>query len=593
MFLRVVRAAGGKDTVHEYVRLVESYRENGKKKERVVFNVGRKDVLAAHLDELIRLLRGEPPVRGRAPVGEVEALGAWDWGPTLVARTLWRELGLETILDRLGGRGYRDGVALSDRAFVLVANRLCAPTSEHGLARWLESDFVCDREGRRWTPRWRDDRERLASRLPRVRVAFAQLKQWYRTLDQVQARKAQIERELYLRLRDLFSLKVDLVLYDLTSTYFEGQGPPKLGAHGHSRDGKPRNRQVLVGLVLVDGWPITHHVFAGNWRDAKTVPEVIEDLEKHFGLRRVVFVGDRGMVTSDNLVLLRAHGQGYVVGLNRRRREDVYRCIERATGAWTECPVGITAAEKTSPPRTQVQEVSSEQAGVRIFVVHSDERLAYERAQRVRAMERVRAQLQALERRVRTGKLKAADKIGAAAARTLGRFHGYRYFDWEYQDGRFRFFEHPIRLKREEAYEGKYVIQTEEKNLTPVEAVQIYKELSEVERAFSNLKDVIDLRPIYHQTDERVQAHIFVAALAFLLHRAIEKKLKAAGLDFSATEALQALRSVRVVDFRLGRERRKRSVTRGSQRASRILAALGISELDPPAHSEGPSAAVW
>jgi transposase len=583
MFLRTVKAAGGKGVQHEYVRLVEAYREHGKNKQRVVCHLGRKDLLAAHLDALIRLLRGESRAGESVRAGAVQATDAWDWGPMLVARTLWRDLGLDTVLDRQGGRGWADGVALSDRALVLVANRLCAPTSEHGLARWLETDFVCDRHGRRWVPEWRDDAERRASRLPRVRVAWRQLKQWYRTLDQLHARKAQVEHDLYLRLRDLFSLKVDWVLYDLTSTYFEGQGPPTLGAHGHSRDGKPRNRQVLVGVVMVDGWPITHHVFQGNWRDARTVPQVLEDLERRFGLRRVVFVGDRGMVTSDNLALVRAREQGYVVGLPRRRREDVYRHIERATGPWTDCPVGITAREKTEPPRTRVQEVAADRPGVRVFIVHSDERLAYERAHRLKAMERVRTQLAALERRVLQGKLKAPAKIGAAAARILGRSHGSRYYAWEYRDGRFRFFEHPVNLKREEAYEGKYVIQTEEPHLTPVEAVTIYKELSEVERAFANLKDVIELRPIYHQTDLRVEAHIFVAALAFLLHRTIEKKLKAAGLDLSSTEALQLLRTVRVVDFVLGDGQTKRSVTRGSSRAARVLSALGITELDPPA----------
>src|SRR6266540_1409610 len=123
--------------------------------------------------------------------------------------------------------------------------------------------------------------------------------------------------------------------------------------------------------------------------------------------------------------------------------------------------------------------------------------------------------------------------------------------------------------------------------LTPVEAVRIYEELSEVERAFANLKDVIELRPIYHRTDPRVEAHIFIAALAFLLHRMIEKKLKAAGLDLSATEALHVLRTVRLVEFTLGRGQTKRSVTRGSARAATILAALGITNLDPPTPPTG------
>ena len=120
-----------------------------------------------------------------------------------------------------------------------------------------------------------------------------------------------------------------------------------------------------------------------------------------------------------------------------------------------------------------------------------------------------------------------------------------------------------------------------------MEAVQIYKELSEVERAFANLKDVIELRQIFHRTDPRVEAHIFVAALAFLLHRTIEKKLKTAGLDLSATEALRVLRTVRLVEFTLGRGQTKRSVTRGSTRAAAILAALGITHLDPPTPLSG------
>ena len=134
-------------------------------------------------------------------------------------------------------------------------------------------------------------------------------------------------------------------------------------------------------------------------------------------------------------------------------------------------------SEKAEPPKTRVQEVRSEQSGVRIFVVHSDERLAYERGQRLRAMGRARAAFEALERRVRDGRLKAPEKIGAAAARIQARHHGHRYYDWEYKNGRFRFFEHPVNLKREQAYEGKYVIQTEEQNLSPVDAVRLYKDL--------------------------------------------------------------------------------------------------------------------
>src|SRR5262249_24075042 len=129
--------------------------------------------------------------------------------------------------------------------------------------------------------------------------------------------------------------------------------------------------------------------------------------------------------------------------------------------------------------------------------VHSDERLAFERAQRIKSMERVRIKLAALERRVAEGRLKLAEKIGAAAAAILARNHGHRYYDWRLENGVFQFFEHPVHFAPEQAYEGKYIIQNEEKNLSPLEAVRIYKELSEVERAMANIKDVMEMRPIW------------------------------------------------------------------------------------------------
>jgi transposase len=586
MYLRTVKTPGPGNTVYEYIRLVEAYREDGKTKQRVVAHLGRKDLLAPHAEALLRLLTGAPAPLGYVPEGAVQPLRVWRWGVMLAARTLWHDLGLDAILDRLEGSTKTSAAALADRALVLVAHRLATPGSEHGLARFLESDYVCDRHGRQWQPCWRDDGKRLASRSPRVRVESRQLQQWYRTLDQLVKHKERIETEVYRRLRDLFSLQVDLAFYDLTSTYFAGHGP-ELAAHGHSRDGKPRNRQVLLGVVLVDGWPLAHHVLRGNLRDAKTVPDVLADLEKRFDLRRVIFVGDRGMLTSDNLKLLRSHGQGYLMGLQRRRSQTVYNYIANATGPWLDCPVGTTAGERSQPPRTRVCEVATQQPGVRVFVVDSEERRAYEQTEREKAMARVRKSLEALRCRVEQGKIKAAEKVGAAAARILARNHGHRYYAWEYSDGSFRYFEHPVHLPQEQAYEGKYLIQTEEPHLSPVEAVQIYKDLSDVERGFRQLKDVLEMRPIYHRTDARVEGHLFVAALALLLLRALERKLQAAGLDLSAEQALGILQTLCVVDTTLGEGKTKRSVSRGSARADRLLHALGVTDVNPPVPPPG------
>jgi transposase len=576
VFLREVKAAGGR---HCYLRLVESFRQGDKVKQRVVAHLGRKDLLAPHLDSLVRLLQAEDPSPGWVRAEEISTPQAWTWGPILAASHLFGELHLGAILDG-SRRRLRHGQPLSERVFPLVANRLTRPGSEHALAQWLEDFYVCTGEGTRWVPQWKPWR--------RVKVSFEQLRLWYQTLDDLLAEKARIEKEIYLELRNLFSPQADLVFYDLTSTYFEGRGPGQLGQFGYSRDGKPRKRQILVGVVMVDGWPIAHHVFAGNRLDQTTVQEVVEDLGKRFELGRVVFVGDRGMVNVQNLERLRKDEWGYVVGLQRRRRQHIYDYIQEAErrGQWQDCPVGITAGEKATPPKTRVQEVAGKEPGVRILVVHSEEREQYERSMRQLSMERARKELEALQRRVDKGELKEPEKIGAAAARCLRKHHGHRYFDWALRKGKFCFFEHQVYLEREKAYEGKYVLQTEEAGLSAVEVVSAYKDLNEVERGFAHLKHVLDVRPVCHRRDGRVRAHVFVAALAFLLDRATEKKLSQAGSALSSPFAWRALETVRLVEVKttLGR---KLCVTRGSQHASEVLKALGITRLDPPQPPEG------
>ena len=578
MYLRTVTVKDKDGQPRDYIRLVEAYWEAGRSKQRVVMSLGREDVLAPHLDSLIRIIRGESASAVDIANQQIRANQSACWGTMLVTRKLWEQLGLDSILDACQGKQRRaDKASLTDRALVLVANRLAEPGSEHALADWLETDFACDSSGERFLPKWKQQN--------RVRVDLNWLQRWYRTLDELIAHKEKIEQGLFAQLRTLFSLDVEMVFYDITSTYFEGAGPSELARYGYSRDQKPQNRQVLVGQVMVDGWPIAHHVFQGNLLDHQTVVGVIEDLRKRFGLKRVVFVGDRGMITTANLEQIRERGQGYLLGLKRRRREQTYRLIERATGEWIDCPAGIAASQSSNPPKTKVQEVASDTEGVRVFVAHSQERESYERGMRERSMERTRVELEKLAEAVKSGRVKQAEKIGERAGRILNRNHGHRYYGWELTDGEFKYFEHPTYLAREKALEGKYLIQTEEKSLSPVEAVQQYKELSEVERSFSILKDVIDLRPIYHRSKARVQAHIFVAALAFLIHRLLEKKLKTAGVAMSADQALKSIRTIQVVDLQVG-DHHKQSTTQGSNRAQQVLSALGITDFDPPRRSK-------
>jgi transposase len=578
MFIRTVKVPSSKGTVHEYVRVVEAYRANGKVKQRVIADLGRKDFLLPLLPQLQRVLLGEPSLAD-IDHNTIDFLDASTWGPVLVIRALCDQLGLWDIFDRLLPHAKTD-VSYTDRVFVLLANRLVRPASEHGLARWLETDFVCDRQGRRFVPHWHQH--------GRVQVHPRQLAAWYRTLDRLVKVKDKIEVALYQRLRDLFSLQPDLILFDITSTYFEGHGPEGFARYGYSRDGKAQNVQVVVGLVMVGGWPIAHYVWPGNRLDVTTVREVVADLTKRFAFARIVLVGDRGMVSVANLDALTGDKHGYLVGLKRRRNAQLDAWLQQLDeSAWQDCPGGITAREKKDkPPRTRVQEVQTTDATQRVFVIDSDERRQYEESKRTQALERTRRRLLGVQNRVAKGTLTDPSAIGAAAERALRAHQGYRYFGWEIRAGAFVFFEQPVHLEREKRLEGRYVIATSERTMTALDAVAWYKQLTEVERSFRRMKDVLGVRPLYHRVEPRVRGHIFVAALALLLQTLLQRRLDEAGVALSAEQALQALETIRHVRFQVHDETRS-GISAKNPRARQVLNALKITELRPPCPPAG------
>jgi len=294
------------------------------------------------------------------------------------------------------------------------------------------------------------------------------------------------------------------------------------------------------------------------------------------------------MVTDDNVEAIIAEKNGYLVGVKRRRNKKLAEWLAAVDEAkWISCPVGITAQERTNPPRTRAQEIPSGVDGMRVIIVDSDDRRAYEEAMRVKSMERTRQALEKLQLRIAAGKLKQPEKIGAAAERLLQRNHGYRYYSWDIHQGAFRYFENAAGLGREKGIEGKYVIATSESDLSVLEVVAIYKDLSEVERGFRQLKDVLAMRPIYHQIESRVKAHIFVAALALLVQRLLSRRLEEAGIEFSAERAMEALQTVRLVTFRMGDRPERRGVSGGCPDARRVLKALKLTELKPPTPPEG------
>jgi hypothetical protein len=545
----------------EYVYLLESYRDGARIRQRTVANLGRADVLAPHLDAIVQLLRPQlltppAPAPSRGPVRVPEAL---TYGPVAVAHALWKEVGLGDILTHVCD------AEIAERSFVLVAHRLVHPGSEHALAWWLEESFVPDARGDRLRPVWHAHR--------RVRVAARQLQQWYRTLDAVHAGKAEIETELYGRLRDLFGLQVDVVFFDLTSTYFEGRGPKDVARHGHSRDGRPRNRQVLVGVVMASGWPIASYVFEGNRQDRSTVKEVLADVRSRFAVQRVVWVADRGMVSDDTLAAMTDGTDHYLVGLQRRRNPTA-RAVVQASVRQPRQPLPHGSGA--------VCEVALPGDAARYVIVWSPERLRYERTLRRQDMRRTRDRLRKVARAVTNGTLRKPALIGVRAGACLAAHHGTRYFAWALTpEGRFRYWIDRGKLRAERRIEGTYLLQTNEPSLDALRAVAIYKELQTVERGFRSLKDVLAVRPIYHRTAARVRAHLFVAHLALVLGCALEKALRRAGLTMALDTALAALHPVRLVTLEI-EGTTTRVVTKPTAHAQAVLKAVGLSRLRPP-----------
>ena len=491
-------------------------------------------------------------------------------GPVLLARHLWDELGLGMIISSRC-RSHHRSFDVAEAAFVLVANRLSQPGSEHALARWLENTYVPAANGRRWLPQWLPAQRITAEH--RVRVQDRQLQHWYRTLDALLAAKSAIEQDLHARLQDLFTQKVDMVFYDVTSVYFERRRPKGMRQHGYSRDGCPRNVQIVLGVVMANGWPIAHYVFPGDTADRKTLQSTVADVVARFGLGRVLLVTDRAMVDDENLAFLREDGRQvrYLMAIPGRRNDEAAAVLAKLDDtAWLDVD-----------KRNRVQQVQLDDPAVHHFVVDSAERKATEQELRGKDMHATAQALQKIADALAAGKLRQPEKIAVRVQHALAVRHGFRYYSWRIADGRLELLEDEKKMKAELAREGRYVLKTDDPAIGPVEAVGIYKQLSDVEWAYRDLKDVIQMRPIYHKTDPRALAHLLVATLALFLKRTLEHRLTDAGVKLTPTEAFEAMRSIGVSVLDLEGEQRVLTSS-GGRDARRIVKALSITDIDAP-----------
>lgn len=573
VYLRhTTRRKNGK--VHTYWSLVRSVRRGRKVYQETVAQLGELDengrasarLLARRMtggrSEQRELFEDRPreevlPVR----IDKVRLERERRFGDVWLAWTLWRALEFDTIFAELLPP---DGAAVpwSTMAAVLVMARLCEPSSELHIAEdWYRRTALEDLLN--LNPEQVND-DRL-----------------YRALDKVVPHKEAVEKHLRKRLGELFHLDYDLLLYDVTSTYFEGlsQGH-EIAKRGHSRDHRSDCTQVCIALVVTrEGMPLGYEVFPGNRTDVTTVEEVVGKMESRFGLAGRVWVMDRGMTSEENLAWLRSTNRRYLLGTSRSEMKAWGRQLAEARG-WREIREGIEVKICEGPD------------GKETFVLcRSQARREKELAMHERFIERVETGLKSLGRRIE-GSKKALKKgpierqIGRLLqrnSRAAGRYNIELVEDSTRMAGfRLEWSARPEWDEWARHSEGAYVLRTNVNDWTPQELWRTYIQLTDAEAAFRIQKSDLSLRPIWHQKPDRIKAHIFVCFLAYALWKVLEQWQMRAELGRSPRTILEELARITSTDVVLPidgegqRELRLRCVVRPDKAQAALLDRLGL-----------------
>lgn len=433
-------------------------------------------------------------------------------GPIHVGYQFWQRLSLDRILHDCGLPE-----TVRQLACAMVLNRLIAPASEHAMPDWMRRTALVDIldvdfEG--------IDDDRL-----------------YRVLDRLYPHRATIEAALVQRERSLFNLDTTVYLYDLTSTYFEGQCRRNDKAKlGHSRDKRPDCKQVVVGLVVNrDGFPITHEVFAGNTRDHTTLPTMLDRLAEHAGLKEgATVVVDRGMAYDENIAELKKRKLHYVVASRQPERDRWLADFEDTEGF---TPVLREPSPLNPGQKKSSIEVKTQTADQQTYVLcRSEQRIAKDRAIRTKQEARLRADIDKLAKRIADGKLVKAAKINQAIGRLKERYPRVaRYYRFSYDEpnGTLSAELDADKHLHAERLDGCYLLKTSREDLSGDELWRIYILLTRAENAFRDMKSPLAERPIWHHLERRTDTHIFLCVLAYHLLISIEKTLLDKGVHTS------------------------------------------------------------
>lgn len=562
MYPKLVRTKG-----YTYLRLIERVWVNGIWGDRVVANLGRQDVEGRQvLGELLKKLRRFTDEVLVTPE-EIESRQAKEYGPALVCQRLWQEIGLDGWLKECCGEPLP--VSLGEPGVLaMVSNRLAAPRSKLALYDWLPTVHLPD-----WPPKQGNGKDQKEIKLPDDPVAFANW--FYNTMDWLVKGKSKdkIEERIASWARTLFP--VTIAFFDITNIQFEGWEKLKQARYGYIRLGRKNHKQILLGLVMIEGIPVASYLFRGNRAEKTTLLWVKEKIKKNFNVERIVFVCDRGLISEENLTEIEASQDGYIVALKRRRCEEVEPLLLEDISSFV--PIQTDKKDKV---RLLAWEAPPED-GKRRIVAFNPIKAEEEKKKRLSIIQELGSELQDLKEKIESGKPRAPRGIQAittAAEKILSRKQGKRYFIYQAKEGGLEFGPNEKGRALEEKLDGKFVIKTTENNLALKEVVFKYKDLMDIEDGFRNLKDFIRTAPVFHWRYRRVKAHVFICVLALLLERYLQQKLDKAGLDLSARKALEKLKNIKVVENQVGHLNLK-YVTPPTQELSNILAACGIFKL--------------
>ena len=562
MFIRpCYRTKNGKR--HAYWALVESVRTARGPRQQVVAylgdldeagRLGVRDAAAETAGRQRGLFGDAEPEWVEVDVSRVRVERCRAFGGPWLALELIRELGLDRFLTKTIS-SWREDVPWPVMALVLVVCRLCDPSSELFIAEhFYEDSALPDLLG-----------------VPPAKVNDDRL---YRALDAVLPHKAELETFLKDRLGDLFGLEYDLLLYDVTSTYFEGEAAANpLAQRGYSRDHRPDCKQVCIGLVVSKcGMPLGYEVFAGNRSDGTTLKEIVETMEARYGVADRIWAIDRGIASEANVEFLKAGGRRYIVGTPRlmlRRFEQ-----ELLRDDWTAIRDGLEVKLCPSPD------------GDETFVLcRSRDRREKEAAMHARFEKRIEEGLRQIEAGCGQRKHKVAT-VAKRVGKLLGRnSRAAGLFDTdvvEDADGRARLVWSKVEAWRDWATlsEGCYLLRSNITDWTPDDLWRAYIQLTEAEAAFRIHKTDLRVRPIWHQKEQRVLAHILVCFLAYVLWKTLAQRCTAAGLGDEPRRVFAELGKIRVVDLllptRTGVTIRKRCIARPTDLQAILLQRLGL-----------------